>query len=52
MGAPFSLLYPSLSLTVVDQDFKTGRGATRRTFTALFDGGAGLGARLPTSWRR
>ncbi len=44
MGAAFSLLYPSLSLIVVDQVAETRRGAALGTFTAFFDGGVGLGA--------
>ena len=46
MGAAFSLLYPSLSLIVVDQVPETRRGAALGTFTAFFDGGVGLGAPL------
>ncbi|MGA8745865.1 MAG: MFS transporter [Solirubrobacterales bacterium] len=46
MGAAFSLLYPSLSLIVVDQVSETRRGAALGTFTAFFDGGVGLGAPL------
>ena len=46
LGAAFSLLYPSLSLIVVDQVPETRRGAALGTFTAFFDGGVGLGAPL------
>jgi MFS family permease len=46
MGAAFSLLYPSLSLIVVDQVPANRRGAALGTFTACFDAGIGLGAPL------
>ena len=46
MGAAFSLLYPSLSLIVVDQVSEARRGAALGTFTAFFDAGVGLGAPL------
>ena len=46
MGAAFSLLYPSLSLVVVDQIPDTRRGAALGTFTAFFDAGIGFGAPL------
>ena len=46
MGAAFSLLYPSLSLIVVDRIPETRRGAALGTFTAFFDAGVGLGAPL------
>ena len=46
MGAAFSLLYPSLSLIVVDRVSETRRGAALGTFTAFFDAGVGLGAPL------
>jgi MFS family permease len=46
MGAAFSLLYPSLSLLVVDQVSAARRGAALGTFTAFFDAGVGLGAPL------
>jgi MFS family permease len=46
MGAAFSLLYPSLSLIVVDRVPETRRGAALGTFTAFFDAGVGLGAPL------
>jgi MFS family permease len=46
MGAAFSLLYPSLSLIVVDRVPETGRGAALGTFTAFFDAGVGFGAPL------
>ena len=45
MGAAFSLLYPSLSLIVVDRVPETRRGAALGTFTAFFDAGVGIGAR-------
>jgi MFS family permease len=44
MGAAFSLLYPSLSLIVVDRIPETRRGAALGTFTAFFDAGIGFGA--------
>jgi MFS family permease len=46
MGAAFSLLYPSLSLVVVNEVPEAGRGAALGTFTAFFDLGVGLGAPL------
>jgi MFS family permease len=46
MGAAFSLLYPSLSLIVVDQISEARRGAALGTFTAFFDAGVGFGAPL------
>lgn len=46
MGAAFSLLYPSLSLLVVNQVSEARRGAALGTFTAFFDAGVGLGAPL------
>jgi MFS family permease len=46
MGAAFSLLYPSLSLIVVNQVPEARRGAALGTFTAFFDAGVGLGAPL------
>jgi MFS family permease len=46
MGAAFSLLYPSLSLIVVDRVPETRRGAALGTFTAFFDAGIGVGAPL------
>ncbi|HYJ22397.1 MAG TPA: MFS transporter [Solirubrobacterales bacterium] len=46
MGAAFSLLYPSLSLIVVNQVSEARRGAALGTFTAFFDAGIGLGAPL------
>lgn len=46
MGAAFSLLYPSLSLIVVDRVPETRRGAALGTFTAFFDAGIGFGAPL------
>ena len=53
MGAAFSLLYPSLSLIVVDR--VSGQPAAARrsgTFTAFFDAGVGLGAPLAGARRR
>jgi MFS family permease len=44
MGAAFSLLYPSLSLIVVERVPETRRGAALGTFTAFFDAGIGFGA--------
>lgn len=46
MGAAFSLLYPSLSLIVVNRVSPARRGAALGTFTACFDAGIGLGAPL------
>ncbi len=46
MGAAFSLLYPSLSLIVVNDISDRRRGAALGTFTAFFDAGVGLGAPL------
>lgn len=46
MGAAFSLLYPSLSLVVVERIPDTRRGAALGTFTAFFDAGVGFGAPL------
>ncbi|HEV7770676.1 MAG TPA: MFS transporter [Solirubrobacterales bacterium] len=46
MGAAFSLLYPSLSLIVIDRVPESGRGAALGTFTAFFDAGVGFGAPL------
>jgi MFS family permease len=46
MGAAFSLLYPSLSLIVVDQVPESRRGAALGTFTAFFHAGVGFGAPL------
>jgi len=46
MGAAFSLLYPSLSLIVVNQVPPARRGAALGTFTACFDAGIGIGAPL------
>jgi MFS family permease len=46
MGAAFSLLYPSLSLIVIDRIPETRRGAALGTFTAFFDAGVGFGAPL------
>jgi MFS family permease len=46
MGTAFSLLYPSLSVVVVEQIPEHRRGAALGTFTAFFDAGVGLGAPL------
>ncbi len=46
MGAAFSLLYPSLSLIVVNSVSDRRRGAALGTFTAFFDAGVGFGAPL------
>jgi len=46
MGVAFSLLYPSLSLIVVERIPETRRGAALGTFTAFFDAGVGIGAPL------
>jgi MFS family permease len=46
MGAAFSLLYPSLSLIVVERVPEHRRGAALGTFTAFFDAGVGVGAPL------
>jgi MFS family permease len=43
MGAAFSLLYPSLSLFVVNRVPDERRGSALGTFTAFFDIGVGLG---------
>ena len=44
MGLAFSLLYPSLSLIVVERVPESRRGTALGTFTAFFDAGVGLGA--------
>lgn len=46
MGAAFSLIYPALSLIVVNGVSDRRRGAALGTFTAFFDAGVGLGAPL------
>jgi MFS family permease len=46
MGTAFSLLYPSLSLVVVNRVPEARRGAALGTFTGFFDLGVGLGAPL------
>ncbi len=46
MGTAFSLLYPSLSLVVVNRVPDARRGAALGTFTGFFDLGVGLGAPL------
>ena len=43
MGAAFALIYPSLSLVVVDSVSESRRGAALGTFTAFFDIGMGVG---------
>jgi len=43
MGAAFALIYPSLSLVVVNRVPETRRGLALGTFTAFFDLGMGLG---------
>jgi MFS family permease len=44
MGMAFALIYPSLSLVVVNRVPEERRGAALGTFTAFFDAGIGLGA--------
>jgi MFS family permease len=46
MGAAFALIYPSLSLVVVNSVSETRRGSALGTFTAFFDLGMGLGGPL------
>ena len=46
MGWAFSVLYPSLSLIVLDRVPESRRGAAFGTFTATFDLGVALGAPL------
>ena len=46
MGTAVSLLYPSLSLIVVNRVPDARRGAALGTFTAFFDAGVGIGAPL------
>jgi MFS family permease len=46
MGAAFALLYPSLSLVVVNSVSETRRGSALGTFTAFFDVGMGVGGPL------
>jgi MFS family permease len=46
MGMAFALIYPSLSLVVVNRVPEQRRGAALGTFTAFFDAGIGLGAPL------
>jgi MFS family permease len=46
MGAAFALIYPSLSLVVVNNVPETRRGSALGTFTAFFDVGMGLGGPL------
>ena len=43
MGAAFALLYPSLSLVVVNSVAESRRGTALGTFTAFFDIGVGVG---------
>jgi MFS family permease len=44
MGMAFALIYPSLSLVVVNRVPEERRGAALGTFTAFFDAGIGIGA--------
>ena len=44
MGMAFALIYPSLSLVVVNRVPEERRGAALGTFTAFFDAGIGVGA--------
>lgn len=46
MGAAFALLYPSLSLVVVNSVSEARRGSALGTFTAFFDVGVGIGGPL------
>ena len=46
MGSAFALIYPSLSLVVVNSVPEARRGAALGTFTAFFDVGMGLGGPL------
>ena len=46
MGAAFALIYPSLSLVVVNNVSESRRGAALGTFTAFFDIGMGVGGPL------
>jgi MFS family permease len=46
MGAAFALLYPSLSLVVVNSVSEARRGSALGTFTAFFDLGVGIGGPL------
>ena len=46
MGTAYSVLYPSLSLIVVERVPPSRRGAALGTFTGAFDLGVGLGAPL------
>jgi len=46
MGMAFALIYPSLSLVVVNRVPEERRGAALGTFTAFFDAGIGIGAPL------
>jgi MFS family permease len=46
MGTAFALIYPSLSLVVVDSVSEARRGSALGTFTAFFDVGMGLGGPL------
>jgi MFS family permease len=46
MGAAFALIYPSLSLVVVNSVSETRRGSALGTFTAFFDVGMGVGGPL------
>lgn len=46
MGAAYSVLYPSLSLIVIERVPPSRRGAALGTFTGAFDFGVGIGAPL------
>ena len=46
MGIAFALIYPSLSLVVINQVSEGRRGSALGTFTAFFDVGMGVGAPL------
>ncbi len=46
MGAAFALIYPSLSLVVVNQVSEARRGSALGTFTAFFDIGMAVGGPL------
>jgi predicted MFS family arabinose efflux permease len=44
MGTAYSVLYPALSLIVIERVPPSRRGAALGTFTGAFDFGVGLGA--------
>jgi MFS family permease len=46
MGTAYSVLYPSLSLIVIERVPPSRRGAALGTFTGAFDFGVGIGAPL------